>query len=85
MVTLRSTGTRPSKRPRMRAEVLDRMIESGTGIVYANTVERAYRYWTWLMDEDNNSDDLPVYLYHSRFTEPDKKLVEEGHHRCARV
>ena len=65
----------PVETPEDAAEVLDRMIEAGTGIVYANTVERAYRYWTYLSER---ADDLPVYLYHSRFTEPDKKTIEEA-------
>lgn len=65
----------PVTQPGDAADVLSDMIEAGTGIVYANTVERAYRYWAYLTDR---AGDLPVYLYHSRFTEPDKKRVEEG-------
>ena len=62
-------------RPQDAADLLDQMIEAGTGIVYANTVERAYRYWTYLRER---ADGLPVILYHSRFTEPDKKTVEDA-------
>ncbi|MEM1044339.1 MAG: CRISPR-associated helicase Cas3' [Bacteroidota bacterium] len=65
----------PVENPEDAAEVLDRMIEEGTGIVYANTVERAYRYWRYLREQ---AGDLPVYLYHSRFTEPDKKTIEDA-------
>ena len=61
--------------PEDAGDVLDRMLAAGTGIVYANTVERAYRYWKYLRER---ADDLPVFLYHSRFTEPDKKQVEQG-------
>ena len=76
-----ASGTRwlrrhpPVDRPEDAAEVLDEMIEAGTGIVYANTVERAYRYWTYLRER---AGDLPVLLYHSRFTEPDKLKVENA-------
>ena len=36
------------------------MIELGTGIVYANTVERAYRYWTYLRERTRDrAGDLP--------------------------
>ena len=63
----------PIERPEDAADVLDEMIETGTGIVYANTVERAYRYWMYLRDQAGG---LPVFLYHSRFTEPDKRRVE---------
>ena len=79
--TAESSGTRrlhrhaPIERPEDAAEVLDAMIEAGTGIVYANTVERAYHYWTFLQ---SRAGDLPVYLYHSRYTEPDKKRVEDA-------
>ena len=65
----------PIEQPEDADEVLRQMIASGTGIVYANTVERAYRYWTHLRE---HAGDLPVFLYHSRFTEPDKKVVEEA-------
>lgn len=66
----------PIGKPEDAADVLGRMIEEGTGIVYANTVERAYRTYRWLHSGENNPDGVPVYLYHSRFTEPDKKVIE---------
>lgn len=68
---------RPVEAPEDARDVLDRMIKEGTGIVYANTVERAYKYWRYLNAQvDEQEAHLPVYLYHSRFTEPDKKRVE---------
>lgn len=66
----------PVERPEDATDVLNRMLSEGTGIVYANTVERAYLMYEWLRDETNNPQGVPVYLYHSRFTEPDKKQVE---------
>ena len=63
----------PVEHPEDAAGVLAEMIDAGTGIVYANTVERAYRYWTYLR---GCTDDVPVLLYHSRFTEPDKARIE---------
>lgn len=42
-----------------------------TAIVYANTVKRALAYYDWLCDHGAD----PI-LYHSRFTEPDKKRIE---------
>jgi CRISPR-associated endonuclease/helicase Cas3 len=54
--------------------ILQQMIEKGTGILYANTVERALSYYTYF--KQNPGAPEPI-LYHSRFTEPDKKLIEE--------
>lgn len=68
----------PVETPAQAAEVLARMIAAETGIVYANTVERAVRYFDWLTEEADNPAGVPIYLYHSRFTEPDKKRVEEA-------
>jgi CRISPR-associated endonuclease/helicase Cas3 len=42
-----------------------------TAIVYANTVKRALRYYDWFQDRG-----VEPILYHSRFTEPDKKEKE---------
>jgi CRISPR-associated endonuclease/helicase Cas3 len=57
------------------AEVLRGIAESDppAGIVYANTVSRALAYYDWFRE---NTGVTPI-LYHSRFTEPDKKDVEE--------
>jgi CRISPR-associated endonuclease/helicase Cas3 len=54
--------------------VFRKMLERGTGIIYANTVLRAWRYRRWFEQEGVRKDDL--VLYHSRFTEPDKKSIE---------
>ncbi|PQJ26849.1 hypothetical protein BSZ35_18125 [Salinibacter sp. 10B] len=45
-----------------------------TAILYANTVKRALAYYDWFRD---NTDVEPI-LYHSRFTEPGKKGVEQN-------
>lgn len=54
--------------------ILRDMVERGTGIVYANTVLRAWRYRQWF--EQNGVDPDDIVLYHSRFTEPDKAEIE---------
>lgn len=41
-------------------------------IIYANTVARALAYYDWFCDRG-----VEPILYHSRFTEPDKKCIEE--------
>ena len=46
--------------------------ERPAAIIYANTVKRALAYYDWFCD---NTDVKPI-LYHSRFTEPDKKKRE---------
>lgn len=56
------------------AEVFQKMVEVGHGIVYANTVERALTYFNWFA---KNAPETNVILYHSRYTEPDKKFIEE--------
>ena len=56
------------------AAVLDRMIAQGSGIVYANTVARALDYYDYL--RQRAGEQVPVVIYHSRFTEPDKARVE---------
>ncbi|NJC25692.1 CRISPR-associated helicase Cas3' [Neolewinella antarctica] len=53
---------------------IGRMIEAGEGIIYANTVARALAYYTYLSDR---VEELPITIYHSRFTEVDKKRIEE--------
>jgi CRISPR-associated endonuclease/helicase Cas3 len=57
-------------------DILREMITHGNGIVYANTVDRAYAYYKWFAVENENGGPKPV-LYHSRYTEPDKKAIEE--------
>jgi len=56
------------------SEVLDEMIAQGSGIIYANTVARALNYYDYLRQR---AGDIPVVIYHSRFTEPDKIKVEK--------
>lgn len=56
-------------------DILEQMIGRGCGIVYANTIEHALRFYEWFEKRLENKDQ--VVLYHSRFTEPDKKDIEE--------
>lgn len=53
-------------------ELLSACIRKQSAIIYANTVDRAIRFYQWF--EKRKVD---VTLYHSRFTEPDKKRKEE--------
>lgn len=55
------------------AHVLHPLVNAGppTAIIYANTVKRALAYYDWLCDHG-----VDPILYHSRFTEPDKKRIE---------
>lgn len=55
------------------ANVLQSITESNppTAIIYANTVKRALAYYDWFCDQG-----IEPILYHSRFTEPDKKEIE---------
>lgn len=57
--------------------ILKGMIRQRVGIVYANTVDRAYAYYKWFKKEHDESGGPKPVLYHSRFTEPDKKGIEE--------
>lgn len=57
-------------------DILRDMVRRGTGIVYANTVDRAFAYYQWFAAEHKKGGPRPV-LYHSRFTEPDKKQIEK--------
>ena len=53
--------------------VLDSIVTADvpTAIVYANTVKRALAYYDWFRERN-----IKPILYHSRFTEPDKKEKE---------
>lgn len=53
-------------------QLLQLCIIKGCAIIYANTVDRAISIYKWF--EEN---DITPILYHSRFTEPDKKNKEE--------
>lgn len=50
-------------------------LEKKTAIIYANTVDRAIMYYDWFRSRGVGVED--VVLYHSRFSEPDKKKKEE--------
>ncbi|MEM7574051.1 MAG: CRISPR-associated helicase Cas3' [Bacteroidota bacterium] len=57
--------------------VLQEMITRGQGIIYANTVKRALNYYYYLSQQLKAIEaDIPLIIYHSRFTEPDKKRIE---------
>ncbi len=53
-------------------ELLELCIEKGNAIIYANTVDRAMTFKKWFDQKEAKS-----LLYHSRFTEPDKKDREK--------
>lgn len=55
-------------------DLLNRMIEKGNGIIYANTIEKAILFYKWLKQQYPS---ISICLYHSRFTEPDKALKEK--------
>lgn len=55
------------------ADVLRQMADTGHGIIYANTVERALMYYNWFTENAPKSE---IILYHSRYTEPDKGIIE---------
>lgn len=55
--------------------LLYKMIEQKNGIIYANTVDKAVTFYMWFKDHCDKS--IPLSLYHSRFTEPDKMLKEQ--------
>jgi CRISPR-associated endonuclease/helicase Cas3 len=55
-------------------EILAKMIEQGNGIIYANTIARALDYYSYL---EGRCEEIPVVIYHSRFTEPDKLVIEQ--------
>lgn len=59
-----------------KEDVLNQMLEKGIGIIYANTVARALEYYRYL-EQHENRNDTPLIIYHSRFTEPNKKNKEE--------
>jgi CRISPR-associated endonuclease/helicase Cas3 len=66
----------PVEAPDDVAGILKGMVRQRTGIVYANTVDRAYAYYQWFMQEHKNGGPKPI-LYHSRYTEPHKKAIEK--------
>jgi len=64
----------PAEQPDELAALLERGLNGEPLIIYANTVGRAQAYWDWFQRPDMK---YQIVLYHSRFTEPDKKEVEE--------
>lgn len=54
-------------------DLLSLCIEKGKAIIYANTVAKAVAYFNWFKKKG-----VKPILYHSRFTEPHKKLKEEA-------
>ncbi len=57
--------------------VLKEMIRREEGIIYANTIARALKYYRWF-EANMERKDIPVVIYHSRFTEEGKKKIEEN-------
>lgn len=53
--------------------LLEKIILQKTGIIYANTVDKAMAFYTWF-----NKKGIRPILYHSRFTEPDKSKKEKA-------
>lgn len=56
--------------------LIDEMLEKGQGILFANTVARGLAFYRYVMPLARKKG-IPLTFYHSRFTEPDKKRVEE--------
>lgn len=65
----------PVIRPSDVASLLQPALDGKPTIVYANTVQRAQRYYKWFIRNGVSPD--KVILYHSRFAEPDKVAIEE--------
>lgn len=56
----------------------DACIKRGNGIIYLNTVDKAMAVYRLFEKKVNESGmDIPLILYHSRFTESDKLLKEQ--------
>ena len=62
-----------SEGPEDMEELLRLCLKEKSAIIYANTVDRAQTYYQWFLDNKRKED---VVLYHSRFTELDKKNKE---------
>jgi len=57
--------------------ILREMISREEGVIYANTIARALEYYRWF--EDNMEEkNIPIVIYHSRFTEEGKKGIEDN-------
>lgn len=58
--------------------LVDACIDKGNGIIYLNTVDKAMSVYRLVEKRiDEKGIDVPVILYHSRFTESDKLLKEQ--------
>ena len=55
-------------------DLLYQCVEKKTAIIYANTVDKATSIYKWF--QEHNHPNINLILYHSRFTEPDKKRKE---------
>lgn len=55
--------------------LLYKMIKKENGIIYVNTIDKAVAFYIWFKDHCDES--IPISLYHSRFTEPDKMSKEQ--------
>ena len=60
--------------------VLQEAAQQPGAIIYANTVKRALAYYDWFCEHAHQYGYTreDVTLYHSRFTEPDKKRIEHA-------
>lgn len=58
--------------------LVDACIDKGNGIIYLNTVDKAMSVYRLVEKKiEEKGIDVPVILYHSRFTESDKLLKEQ--------
>ena len=57
-------------------EVLEQGFNGTPLIIYANTVARAQKYYQWYCKRSSSFTKDKVIIYHSRFTEPDKVVIE---------
>jgi|GEM_PF-290275 len=56
--------------------LIGEMLEKGQGILFANTVARGLAFYQYVTPLARKKG-IPLTFYHSRFTEPDKKRIEE--------
>ena len=61
-------------KPEDVSDFLVEMLAAGQGIIYANTVARALAYYEYI---EPLVGGIPLTIYHSRFTEVDKKRIEQ--------
>lgn len=59
--------------------LIDKCIDRENGIIYSNTVDEAIKVYNKVLEcVKDKGVDIPVILYHSRFTEPHKLQKEEA-------